>query len=331
MENQRDFCTECRRETSYTLKKIKINQTIREKKYTFEITAAFCNECGGEMGIPGLMDYNMKEIDEQYRKAEEVITVEDIERLMKLYNIGKAPLSLALGFGEVTISRYLAGQVPSKEYSDIMLHALASATYMKELLDRNREKIGETAYKKAHIAATQMENLYVAVPVELLAVIAYIFSALHEVTPLTLQKLLYYIQGNYAAIYDKPLFDAPCEAWVHGPVYRNVYNLFRDFKYNPIDDDRFVPLKERALPLTPEAKEVVDRVLDTFGMYSGKVLESITHKEAPWLDARKGFLPDETSHAEISLDAMKSYFKKVDEKYNIRTEDGLREYISKML
>ena len=331
MRERKDFCTECRRETSYTLKKIKINQTIREKKYTFEITAAFCNECGGEMGIPGLMDYNMKEIDEQYRKAEEVITVEDIERLMKLYNIGKAPLSLALGFGEVTISRYLAGQVPSKEYSDIMLHALASATYMKELLDRNREKIGETAYKKAHIAATQMENLYVAVPVELLAVIAYIFSALHEVTPLTLQKLLYYIQGNYAAIYDKPLFDAPCEAWVHGPVYRNVYNLFRDFKYNPIDDDRFVPLKESALPLTPEAKEVVDRVLDTFGMYSGKVLESITHKETPWLDARKGFLPDETSHAEISLDAMKSYFKKVDEKYNIRTEDGLREYISKML
>ena len=270
MRERKDFCTECRRETSYTLKKIKINQTIREKKYTFEITAAFCNECGGEMGIPGLMDYNMKEIDEQYRKAEEVITVEDIERLMKLYNIGKAPLSLALGFGEVTISRYLAGQVPSKEYSDIMLHALASATYMKELLDRNREKIGETAYKKAHIAATQMENLYVAVPVELLAVIAYIFSALHEVTPLTLQKLLYYIQGNYAAIYDKPLFDAPCEAWVHGPVYRNVYNLFRDFKYNPIDDDRFVPLKESALPLTPEAKEVVDRVLDTFGMYSGK-------------------------------------------------------------
>ena len=331
MRERKDFCTECRRETSYTLKKIKINQTIREKKYTFEITAAFCNECGGEMGIPGLMDYNMKEIDEQYRKAEEVITVEDIERLMKLYNIGKAPLSLALGFGEVTISRYLAGQVPSKEYSDIMLHALASATYMKELLDRNREKIGETAYKKAHIAATQMENLYVAVPVELLAVIAYIFSALHEVTPLTLQKLLYYIQGNYAAIYDKPLFDAPCEAWVHGPVYRNVYNLFRDFKYNPIDDDRFVPLKESALPLTLEAKEVVDRVLDTFGMYSGKVLENITHKEAPWLDARKGFLPDETSHAEISLDAMKSYFKKVDEKYNIRTEEGLRKYISKMV
>ena len=44
------ICRECCRETNYTLKKIKINRTIREKEYTFEITAAFCNECGGEMG-----------------------------------------------------------------------------------------------------------------------------------------------------------------------------------------------------------------------------------------------------------------------------------------
>ena len=36
-------------------------------------TFLICNECGGEMGIPGLMDYNMKEIDEQYRKASDNI------------------------------------------------------------------------------------------------------------------------------------------------------------------------------------------------------------------------------------------------------------------
>ena len=31
MRGRKDFCTECRRETNYTLKKIKINQTIRER------------------------------------------------------------------------------------------------------------------------------------------------------------------------------------------------------------------------------------------------------------------------------------------------------------
>lgn len=30
---------------------------------------------------------------------------------------------------------------------------------------------------------------------------------------------------------------------VHGPVYQEVYELFRDFKYNPIDDARFALLE----------------------------------------------------------------------------------------
>ena len=60
---------------------------------------------------------------------------------LKIYKIGKAPLSLALGFGEVTITRYLSGQIPSKEYSDIMKMALSSPTFMKEKLQENKGKI----------------------------------------------------------------------------------------------------------------------------------------------------------------------------------------------
>lgn len=114
-----DFCTECRRETGYALQKRIIEKTIRDKEYRFEITVAVCSECGAGMNIPGLIDKNIREIDEQYRIAEGLMAIGDIEKLMKLYKIGKAPLSLALGFGEVTISRYLSGQVPSREYSEI--------------------------------------------------------------------------------------------------------------------------------------------------------------------------------------------------------------------
>lgn len=47
-----------------------------------------------------------------------------------------APLSLALGFGEVTIARYLEGQIPSKQYSNIMRLALTLPAYMKKLLKK---------------------------------------------------------------------------------------------------------------------------------------------------------------------------------------------------
>lgn len=52
---------------------------------------------------PGLIDKNVREMDEQFRAAEGLVSIDDIEKLMKIYKAGKAPLSLALGFGEVTI------------------------------------------------------------------------------------------------------------------------------------------------------------------------------------------------------------------------------------
>lgn len=154
---------------------------------------AVCTGCQGEMGIPGLIDKNVQEIDEQYRAAEGIVSIDDIERLMKLYKIGKAPLSLALGFGEITIPRYLEGQVPSKEYSDIIKASLSSPAYMKQKLMENREKLTDAAYRKAFAAAESIESLF-SVSDKVLRVIAYIFEKLEEVTPLMLQKLLHFIK-----------------------------------------------------------------------------------------------------------------------------------------
>lgn len=325
-----DFCIECRKETEYILQKRMIVKTIRDREYSFEITTAICSECGEEMSIPGLIDRNVQEIDEQYRLTEEIVTVKDIERLMKLYKIGKAPLSLALGFGEVTIPRYLEGQIPSKEYSDIIKSALSSPAFMREKLARNREKLTEAAYKKAMAATEGLETLF-CVSEKMLGVIACIFEELEEVTPLMLQKLLYFIQGIYSALYGKYMFDEDCRAWVHGPVYPEVYTLFRDFKYNPIDDVRFGLLKGTEDVLTEKEREVIDRVVNTFGIYGGKVLERITHNEEPWKCARKGYGGCVPSSELVSKDSIRIYYENVDKIYGLGSEDGVREYIRHML
>ena len=52
---------------------------------------------------------------------------------MEIYKIGNESLSLKLGFIEVTIHRYLKGQVPSKKYSDIIKNALSSTAYIESL------------------------------------------------------------------------------------------------------------------------------------------------------------------------------------------------------
>lgn len=325
-----DFCIECRKETEYTLQKRNIAKTIKDIEYVFSITVAVCNECEEEMSIPGLIDKNIQEIDEQYRAYEGIVSVDDIEKLMKIYKIGKAPLSLVLGFGEVTITRYLLGQIPSKSYSDIIKKALSSPIFMKEKLNENKEKIATAAYNKAMEAATKLETLFV-VSDKMLSVIAYLFKKLEEVTPLMLQKLLYFVQGESFALNGKPIFPENCQAWIHGPVYPEVYYMFNDFKYNPIEDARFAILDGSEGKLTEEECRVIDLVVNTFGEYGGKVLERITHEEEPWKFARKGYAYNVPSHEPIKMEDIEAYFTKNSKKYDFSTERGLKKYISDVL
>ena len=250
---------------------------------------------------------------------------------MDLYNIGKTPLALALGFGEVTINRYFNRQVPSKEYSDIMRAALYDVGYFKHLLDSNKEKVGDFAYSKALVAIESIQKQFSKMSGQLLAVIATIFAYSSDITPLALQKLLYYINNIHRVKYGKKVFNDACEAWVHGPVYRDVYYLFKGFKYNPIDDARIHLLKGCDEHLPEYTKEIIYNVLATFGMYSGKALETITHGETPWTLARDGYLPSELGYGEISEEILEEYFKEKNAQYNLATISGMNCYIKDML
>ena len=239
MQRETDFCVECREMSSYSLQKRCVTKNIRGENLTFEITCAVCDTCGGFMSAPGIIDLNVHEIDEQYRKLKGLVSIEDIHTLMELYNIGKAPLSIVLGFGEITITRYLLGQVPSKEYSNIIRNALSSPVYMEQKLLENKDRVALAAFKKSMKRVSELKNIFI-ISNKMIGVISYIFEKLDEVTPLMLQKLLYYIQGLSFVLNGREMFEENCEAWVHGPVYKDVYNIFKQFGFNVIDDPKFI-------------------------------------------------------------------------------------------
>lgn len=108
-------------------------------------------------------------------------------------------------------------------------------------------------------------------------------------------------------------------------------DMFKNFKYNPIEDNRFLVLKNRFQELTDQEKEVIDLVVDTFGMYSGTALERITHREKPWKDARERYLPTEHSYKVIPKDSIKEYFQSVSKEYDITGTEGIMAYISQQL
>ena len=115
---------------------------------------------------------------------------------------------------------------------------------------------------------------------------------------------MYYAQGYYLAYYDKELFKEDFQAWAHGPANEEIYDKYKKYGFNSIpNQDEDIPEIEDSIC------DFLNDVWQTFGIYDGKYLEELTHKEKPWIDARKGYAPREKCHVIITKESMKEFFK----------------------
>jgi uncharacterized phage-associated protein len=118
-----------------------------------------------------------------------------------------------------------------------------------------------------------------------------------------LQKLVYYAQGLYLAIFEKPLFEDKINAWTYGPV---VESLYHDYKIhgasgipaNPSFDPRLLDVNTR---------EFLDDVFKAFGQFSAIRLMEISHTDQCWIDSKP---TDSQPAKEITHDAMRDCLKK---------------------
>lgn len=123
-----------------------------------------------------------------------------------------------------------------------------------------------------------------------------------SITHLKLQKVVYYAQAWALVLLTRPLFDEDFQAWAHGPVIESLYNEYKQHGWNAI------PAPEETPEFEEDVEDLLSEVWDTYGDFSAKHLERLTHQEAPWKDAR-GDLPMEArSNAIISKQSMRNYY-----------------------
>ena len=324
---QRTFCPECRKEVEYQIEESLEKKEVRGLEFEYTAERAYCNECGTEIFIPEIHDQNLQKIDHAYREKAGIIKVTEIKELVEQYNTGKRPLSLLLGWGETTLTRYLDGDIPSKSYSEILKKVKDDYGYMRQLAEKNKDKVSDKAFNGIVEAIKDLQNNNLKTENKIDSVIKYLLKELGEVTPLALQKLLYYSQGFYKTFYDEFLFDNDCEAWVHGPVYKEIYFKYRDYGYNPIEDKG---IEFENIKLTEVEEELIDSVIDNFGCYSAKTLERMTHSEKPWRLTRKNLKPEEKSSEIIRKDLIADYFKDVNSKYQMLNVEDINDYSEEM-
>lgn len=327
MNTKTVFCEECRNDVEYIESTVPMVGRIKEKEYHYTGREAHCANCGAEVFIPELSDINLRALYDVYRKENGIISLEQVRKIPEKYAIGKRPLSLLLGWGEQTFSRYADGDLPTKQYAGILRRIYDDPAFYSELLEANQERLkSAAAYKKSRMAVDALLLSGESADSKINTVIQYLLNQCEDITPLALQKALYYIQGFYFAFFQTFLFTEDCEAWVHGPVYRDIYFRYRDYRFDPIkkagDFDATI--------FSSGEKAVYDSVINNICCYSGKVLERFTHNEAPWLITR-GDLPILAPSDRIIEKALiGDYFSTIKAKYNMVNPNDIKEYAQDM-
>lgn len=136
-----------------------------------------------------------------------------------------------------------------------------------------------------------------------------------KISPKKLQKLVYYayawtltLLNDSVNKLDNRLFEGvQFEAWIHGPVIHELYNKYSKYGFNNINETKECP------EFTEDIQDILDQVWNVYDQYSADELESMTHQELPWQNARKGLSPLESSSQKINdQNIYNCYIQRVD-------------------
>lgn len=124
------------------------------------------------------------------------------------------------------------------------------------------------------------------------------------ITNLKLQKLVYYAQAWYLALYEGPLFPEPIEAWVHGPVVDSLYKKYKKYGRGIIPPPKNPPSFNNEV-----AQPHLNEIMDVFLELDAFTLQRLAHQEEPWQEARQGLAYDDLSRREINEKTMERFYQ----------------------
>lgn len=309
-------CVKCQSKVKYRIEEAEYEYEDKEVSLKYKGKKAICENCGNEIIMDEIEDFNQSQFEEEYRKINEIITKEEISEILTKYGIGKRPLSLLLGFGEITITRYLSGYIPTKKNSLLLKKVLYNPEIYYSILMSNKKCIKDIAYKKSLKAVSKYIDENCIDDNNILAVAYYVTSKI-EVTPKALQKLLYYIQVFSCKFLGYAPFSSSCKKWEHGPVFGKVYFQFKEYGYNVIKSEDSLNLN-----IDDDLLEISNEVIKNFGCYSANVLENFTHNEKPWKNTPENEI--------IEKELMKEFASEICDKYEINSISQIGKYSRKM-
>ena len=88
----------------------------------------YCNLCDEKFCDGEMIDNNLLNAKDQYRKNHNLLTSNEIKSIREKYDLSQSALALILGWGEITITRYETKEIQNENY-DVILRKISDDPY----------------------------------------------------------------------------------------------------------------------------------------------------------------------------------------------------------
>ncbi|MBO4699558.1 DUF4065 domain-containing protein [bacterium] len=124
---------------------------VKETQVNYRSKYCVCENCneGENEFIPAkMMDANLSEARNQYRKKRGLLTSSDIVELREHYGLTQRELARMLGWGDATIARYESKFIQDETHDEILRTIRRNAFEARQYLVRNKDKFTKKRYKE---------------------------------------------------------------------------------------------------------------------------------------------------------------------------------------
>ena len=287
------------------MRKYEINENCEYKDIKFNVTLEYYyNDIIEEYYVDAkLGNENLRKIRNEYRKIKNLLTDEDIKNIRNQYNLSQRDFAIALGFGEVTITRYESKTVQDKAQDNVIRKSKNPKDFLI-LLEQNKNKYidvnGTEKYNELYSLVLNLtkniEYLMNEFSIEergnkifnfnkFKAVINYIKKFKKGLTQTFLAKVLWYIYFLNYKLKNESMTGTVYMSMPYG-AYPKMYDQIlcdKDIitKHSWINDHEclFIEQVNTDYSLSSEEKELIEYIINFFKNYNAKEIVDYMHNE----------------------------------------------------
>lgn len=311
----------------------KSRREYKGEGYCFEldVETPYCEKCGSPIYDKELEQEIREKANIIIREQTRIISKEEILELVDYYGVSQKYLSKVLGWGEITLPRYIKGSYSPNVENSNRLKSIKNPYVLLNLVEENIEDVENPLRKKLFRNINDQILNREKEKGKIYKVVDWFLNNTSEedgITHLALQKTLYFVQAWSYVLNGNWMFNEECEAWAHGAVYRKIYDEFKSFKYSQL------PRLKTNTTLSEDDINVLRFVKQNYlDVYSAKALEKICHLEDPFKMTRGDLDEGARSESVISKESIAKYYDSIVKQYSIDNDNqnNIRNYLNNLL